>query len=110
MTDNNIQEDFSPYFSEVEHYQEKLYLGEWEIPVLMSSLESKIFDLLSKPDALLEVLAILRILREADDPSIPGSLFELIERTFEKDEIYGSDLWLADIGRILILEFLDIIA
>ncbi|MEG4442164.1 hypothetical protein QUB47_07095 [Microcoleus sp. AT9_B5] len=110
MTDNNIQEDFSPYFSEVEHYQEKLYLGEWEIPVLMSSLESKIFDLLSKPDALLEVLAILRILREADDPSIPGSLFELIERTFEKDEMYGSDIWLADIGRILILEFLDIIA
>jgi len=105
-----VREDFSPYFSEVERYQEKLYLGEWEVTAILSSLESKIFNLLSKPETLLEVLAILRILRETDDTSIPGSLFELIERTFEKDERFGLDFWVADVGRILILEFLDIIA
>ncbi|MBB5412147.1 hypothetical protein HDG34_006118 [Paraburkholderia sp. HC6.4b] len=97
-----------PHFTEVEVFQEKLYLGEWDSERLIKILKNKVLKLLSPQADLVGLQAVIRILREATDPQIPSGLFSIVDETFE-EETYGIELWATDIGRVLILDFLDII-
>jgi len=85
--------------------QEQLYLGGWEVHALLSDLSEKILSIDDNPAAVLEAVAILRVLREEHDPSIVDRLFDVIDEYLNNP----LDIWTTDAGITVILEILDII-
>ncbi|MFM2657645.1 hypothetical protein [Vibrio owensii] len=106
----NKFEDMVPmHFTEVEVIQEQYYKGTIDVSCLFNSLEGKIFRLVDEPAAYIEISSMIRSLKDFNDIHIPEKIFSLIDATFEKDLMFGTELWAGDAGRNLILDLLDIV-
>lgn len=101
------------HLTAIENLQEKYYLAAYKHKDLIKRLEKSIFDLPNHPEKSLEAIFIVRMLKDVADPEIPDALLDLIDKSFGNDEEANSDigteLWVSDIGRVLITEFLDVI-
>jgi hypothetical protein len=86
-------------------YQEQLYLGGWDRDALLGDLSEKLRSIDDHPLAVLEIIAILRVLREEHDPSIVDCLFNITN----DHNGHPRDIWATDAGIIVMLEILDII-
>jgi hypothetical protein len=102
-----------PQLTAVEKLQEKYYLAAYNQEDLIKRLEKVIFDLPNHHEKSLEAIFIVRMLKDVADPKLPEALLNLIDKSFgnveEADSDIGTELWVSDIGRVLITEFLDVI-
>lgn len=93
-------ESLDPIYA-VTAYQEKLYLGQWEWLSLVEELRAKLQKCSQDPITVLEIIYILRILREETDSGLIDALFEVIEENMS--------LWPEQAGLLIIVDLLDII-
>lgn len=101
------------HLTAIENLQEKYYLAEYDHKVLLRRLEKVIFELLDHPEKSLEAIFIVRMLKGVADHKLPEALLDLVDKSFGNDDDpksdIGTELWISDIGRVLITEFLDIV-
>ena len=81
--------------------QEQLYSGAWNMEALIKSIKGKIGHTYTGPKALLELLYILKVLREEHDPKVVDLLIDTIKSNM--------DFWCEDAGIIIVVDMIDII-
>lgn len=101
-----------PNSSAVENLQESYYLATYDTTQLLERLKDCIFNIKTHPGKVLEILFILKIIKDISDSSIPKALLDIFDESLNSssaDIEFGLDLWFSDYGRVVITEFLDII-